>query len=76
VAAPDGRSLLRLTDTGGNSWGPVWSPDSRTIAYYSWIQPAVGESTKVMLMNADGSNQRQLLIDGATSGVLRVFDWK
>jgi dipeptidyl aminopeptidase/acylaminoacyl peptidase len=35
LADPATGMTRRLTDGHGSSWGPVWSPDGRTLAFYS-----------------------------------------
>lgn len=55
VMNADGTNLHRLLDTG-NSFGAVWSPDGRQLAFI------MDEDTShnVYVMDADGSNQRRL----------------
>jgi TolB protein len=57
----NGTGLRRLTHDGEGL--PAWSPDGRTIAYERF-NPRLGTSGthEVWLMNADGSNQRQLTV--------------
>jgi Tol biopolymer transport system component len=49
VVNADGSGQRRLARSGG---APAWSPDGRTIAFFS--------DAKIYLMNADGSEHRQL----------------
>jgi Tol biopolymer transport system component len=67
VANADGSGATRLTPDAAASeryaGGPAWSPDGRRLAYtISWVPEATGEiaDTRVWVMNADGSDQRQL----------------
>ena len=48
--------------TGLNAWGPAFSPNGKTIVFYSYLN----SSSSVVTMNLDGSNQTALY--GATSG--------
>jgi len=50
VMYPDGSDQIQLTSAGGES--PAWSPDGRFIAYTF--------NTRVYVINADGSNRRQV----------------
>lgn len=64
VKASDG-SVRRLTDTKNAEYRPRWSPDGRTIAYQGTTRPLTSsettmEDTHVWLMNADGSERREL----------------
>ena len=58
----DGQIHVMNTDgsemfpTGVGGHGPVWSPDGRQIAFYA----GVNEQNYVYIMNADGTNLRQL----------------
>lgn len=55
----DGRERLRLTDEVASEDQPTWSPDSQTIVY----RKLNGKSFDLYLMDADGRNKRELLID-------------
>ena len=59
----DGSDQVRLTDTPGAASWPTMSPDGRKIAYsYS---DADGESSRIVIMNADGSGQEVLIENGS-----------
>ena len=45
-----------MTDTDGDDHNPVWSPDSTRIAFHHSTQ----STTKILIVNADGSGQRPL----------------
>jgi Tol biopolymer transport system component len=53
VVNADGTGLLKLTDNG---WDPTWSPDARAIAFTTGRDG----NSEVYVMNADGSDQRNL----------------
>ena len=56
----DGSGLVRLTnDVGVADYYPTWSPDGSQIAFLSG-DPVQGYTT-IQVMNADGSNRRQIL---------------
>jgi Tol biopolymer transport system component len=48
---PQTRETRTLTDASETSFGPSWSPDSRSIAY---------AASGIMVMNRDGSHKRRL----------------
>jgi len=59
----DGSEQVRLTNTPGAASYPTMSPDGQKIAYsYS---DADGESSRIMIMNADGSGQEMLIENGS-----------
>lgn len=67
IVNTDGTNLVRLTrDTNPSSSTyfqnktPTWSPDGRQIAFASWDQNGEGANT-IEVMNADGSNRRQIV---------------
>ena len=81
----DGSDVRRLTTTPGYDGGPWWSPDGRKIAYRAWHPPdSAGLADykgllaqrivrpgrmELWVMNADGSNQRQITqLGGANFG--------
>ena len=59
----DGNNLRRLTDVK-HVWdsAPAWSPDGNTIVFAREYKNDAGDwQEEIWLMNADGSNQRQLV---------------
>jgi len=69
VVNSDGTDLTRLTSGVGNNVYPAFSPNGRKIVFTS---NRTGTS-QVWLMNADGSNQRQLTFDSQPKD--QVPDW-
>lgn len=59
----DGSEQVRLTDTPGAASYPTMSPDGQKIAY-SYSEED-GESSRIMIMNADGSGQEVLVGNGS-----------
>jgi TolB protein len=57
IVNADGSGLRVLTHDKVTEISPRWSPDHRQIAY---IRPTAHTSSRIWLMNADGSNQRGL----------------
>lgn len=72
----DGRNVKRLTHTLGYDGGPFFSPDGKQIVYRAWHPQTATDSAdyvallaqnmvrpvrmEIWVMNADGSNQRQV----------------
>lgn len=57
----DGTERLQLTNDRASEDQPTWSPDGKTIVY----RKLNGKSFDLYLMDADGRNKRELLIDPA-----------
>lgn len=55
---PDGSGLKRLTKPRGSVANPAWSPDGRRIAFDA--VDSLNISTRLVVMNADGSRPRVL----------------
>jgi hypothetical protein len=65
VANRDGSGMARLTTYGGADDQPAWSRDGAQIAFRSMR----GVQSQIWIMNADGSNQRNMMGDS-----YNVFD--
>ena len=59
VMDADGGNQQRLTENRNNDWDPVWSPDSKRIAFAA---DRKGDFVKfdIYVMDADGGNQQKL----------------
>lgn len=75
-------NVERLTDSSDSGWGIVlWSADGSDVLYgtIDWITDnrghVIGGNHRLILMNPDGSNQRQLFPDDDHTGSLEYFDW-
>ncbi len=51
-----------LTDGTGMKWFPAWSPDGSQIAYVN--EEGGDQGMQIWIMNADGSDNHPLLVDG------------
>lgn len=65
VMDADGSDVVRLTDNAAQDLAPVFSPDGSTIAFSH--QDISSGNNGVWIMNADGSNPRQLTTTGIPS---------
>ena len=60
----DGSHLRRVTNNPAADLRPLWAPDGQTIAFWRGIHTAKNETLAyVILMDADGSNERALTHD-------------
>jgi Tol biopolymer transport system component len=77
-------TVKQLTDSPMDEFGE-WSPDGRRIAYISWHQDggwgAFGErkspeaTSEIWMMNADGTDKKQLLSIPANYGLISDINW-
>ena len=58
----DGTEVIQLTDSGGKTGAPSWSPDGSSIFYSS----GRSGNSEIYRMNSDGSGQTQLTTQGGT----------
>ncbi|NHZ86346.1 MAG: hypothetical protein GWP19_10760 [Planctomycetia bacterium] len=75
-------NVERLTNRSDGGWGvTLYSADASHILFgtIDWItnnsNRVIGGNHRLMLMDPDGSNQRQLLPDDKHTGTLEYFDW-
>jgi Tol biopolymer transport system component len=70
--------LLTKTEKAGCYFAtgshPVWSPDSRQIAFTRLLIPEIMANYDIFITNADGSNEHQLT-PSSNDGAERVTDW-
>jgi dipeptidyl aminopeptidase/acylaminoacyl peptidase len=57
LLSTDGKTQRQLTTFKGKNSGPVWSPDSKTIAF---VSKRTGNVAQIYLIAADGGEARQL----------------
>jgi Tol biopolymer transport system component len=71
VIGTDGSGLTRLSGRDQYDFAPVWSNDGSTIAFVGY---GAGGTPRLMLMNPDGTNRREVPIGGPAK---RAFtpDW-
>jgi Tol biopolymer transport system component len=59
----DGTGQKRLTNLNiADACGPAWSPNGKTIAFYAYALPNPNRNLQIWTMDADGSNQKRLMV--------------
>lgn len=61
--AADGSNQVNLTNNPADDTDPVWSPDGSQIAFVSNRDNGEGGGQFIYVMDADGSNVRQLTFE-------------
>ena len=65
VVDPDGKNLVRLTNSDAHEYTPSWSPDSQQIVFARY--PSLfNQDSEICVMDADGNNARQLTDNDAS----------
>jgi TolB protein len=72
VSEPDGSNTKQVNDGTSIAWGTQWSPDGRQLAFGGHDADGV---LAVFVMNADGSNRRQLTHLTAEEGSAQMPAW-
>ncbi len=74
-------NVQRLTDNDSAGWGvALFSSDGTRMLYgrIDWITSGgkvIGGNHRLILMNADGSDEKQMIPDDRHTGTLEYFDW-
>jgi len=74
-------NVQKLTDNDSAGWGvALFSSDASKIVYgrIDWITDGgkvIGGNHRLILMNPDGSDEKQLIPDDDHTGTLEYFDW-
>jgi len=71
VANIDGSKAVLVNDGASVAWNPDWSPDGKQIAYTG----RAGDRLDIWLVNADGTNRRQLTHIISDDGQAQVPAW-
>jgi Tol biopolymer transport system component len=71
VAQLDGSDAVRVNDGASVAWNPEWSPDGTQIAYTGRTNGVLD----IWLVNADGTNRRQLTHVVTDEGEAQVPAW-
>ncbi len=64
---PNGKNQVNLTNNPADDWDPVWSPDGAEIAFVSNRENGQESGQFIYVMNADGSDARQLNTESASN---------
>ena len=65
--APDGSDTVNLSNNLGDDFDPAWSPDGSQIAFVSNRENGQEGGQFIYVMNADGSNVRQLTFENGSN---------
>jgi hypothetical protein len=68
IMGPDGENPLNLSNDPADDTNPAISPDGKRIAFVSNRESNQGGGQNIYVVNADGSNLRQLTFQGSSDG--------
>jgi len=46
-------------------YAPAWSPDGTLLAFSAWDDPNDSDTSRIYIVNADGSGEPRILTDGS-----------
>ena len=70
VMDADGNNLINLTKHKWHDVRPSWSPDGSKMAFASYRDGGFNDPRHIFVMNADGTERRNLTADTATNDQL------
>jgi hypothetical protein len=74
---PDGQKEVQLTDTETYKCRPAWSLDHTQIAFFQYAQDRpVGDVVSVIVIDADGSNPREIIASKRIDTKKTRIGWK
>ena len=68
IMGPDGENPVNLSNNPANDFNPAISPDGKRVAFVSNRESEQGGGQNIYVINADGSDLRQLTFQGGSDG--------